>query len=131
MAEPLVGTEGSIEIDGTVVEVMREWSWDPEAKEAELGGFGSPWELPKPTRLKGSGSCKGIYTTGSAGQTAIQAAFINRTRVVLNMAPDDTATPLSINAYIMKLNQTTKFDDANDWSFDYSQWGEPISLPSH
>lgn len=131
MAEPTVGTDGSIEVDGQVVEVMRNWSWDAEAKEAELGGFGSPWELPKPTRLKASGTCEGIYTTGSAGQTAIQAAFVARTRVVLNFDIDGSATPHSINAYIMKINNKAVFDDKNDWSFDYSQWGEPISLPSH
>lgn len=131
MAEPLVGTDGSIEVDGTPVENFRKWDWSPEAKTAELGGFGSSWEVNKPTRLSGKGTCEGVYATGATGQAAIQTAFINRTRVVLNLAPDDSATPLSINAYITSLSTETNFDDANMFKFDYVQDGEPISLPSH
>jgi hypothetical protein len=131
VAVPLTGVDGSIEIDGVAVENMREWSWEPDGNTVSVGGFGTKWDSMKPAVISATGSCSGIFATGAAGQAAVQAAFVAQDQVVLNLATNTGGTPLSINAYINKLTVHPQYDDTVEFSFDYTQDGAPISLPSH
>jgi hypothetical protein len=132
VAVPITGTDGSIEVDSTPVENMQEWSYKPEANIIEgMGGYGSDWDMNAAGLLKGSGSCKGVFATGATGQAALETAFYARQLVVLNLAATSGGTPLSINARIANLQITMPNDDKSEWSFDYTQYGAPISQISH
>jgi hypothetical protein len=132
VAVPITGTDGSIEVDGTPIENMQEWSYEPEANIIDgMGGFGGAWDQNAVGLLKGSGSCKGVFATGAAGQAALEAAFYAKALVVLNLKAVSGGTALSINARIGKLTTTLPNDDKSEWSFDYTQYGAPISYISH
>lgn len=132
VAVPITGTDGSIEVDSTPIENMQEWSYEPEANIIDgMGGFGSSWDMNAAGLLSGSGSCSGVFATGAAGQAALETAFYNRSLVVLNLAATSGGTPLSINARINKLTITMPNDDKSEWSFDFTQYGAPISQISH
>jgi hypothetical protein len=132
VAVPITGTDGSIEVDGTPVENMQEWSYKPEVNIIEgMGGFGSEWDQNAAGLLKGSGSCKGVFATGATGQAAIETAVYTRALVVLNLKAVSGGTAQSINARISNLQITMPNDDKSEWSFDYTQYGAPISYISH
>lgn len=130
MATPLTGVDGVVEIDGTAVENLQEWSWEPDGKTVSVGGFGTKWDTMKPSLISVKGSCKGIWATGASGQLAVQNAFKNQTLVNLTLgatASEHVVQP----AYITKLTSNAKFDDVAGFEFDYVGSGEPTTYPGH
>lgn len=130
MATPLTGVDGVLEIDGTAVENLREWSWEPDGNTVSVGGFGTKWDVMKPAVISVKGSCSGIYATGAAGQLAVQNAFKNQTLINLLLGVNGSDS-MTQPAYITKLTTHAKYDDVIDFSFDYVGSGEPSDYLAH
>lgn len=130
VAVPLTGVDGNVQIAGTVVENLREWSWEPTSTVVKVGGFGTKWEYKKPSVIDAKGTCKGIHVTGGAGQLAVQTAFSAQTEVALTLGA--TATEHVIQpAYITSLKSMAKYDGTTDFEFGWEAAGEPTTYFAH
>lgn len=130
-AEGLTGLDGSVEIGSERVASIREWSWTRESNTVDTGGFGDEYEKPKPSRKRGSGSFRGLWAKDDvAGQGAVEDAFENSTRIVLNLQVE-TGKVYSLNAYITQLETGAQYDGATTFNCNFVQDGAPIDLADH
>jgi hypothetical protein len=132
-AQGLTGRDGSVEINGALIGKLRQWSWDEEASVVDTGGFGSQYEEPAPSRIKGTGSCTGIWARGdAAGQGAVETTLATGTSVNLTLAVSQVAgESYVVPAFVTKIHRGAKYDGEAEFSFDWSQNGAPTTIATH
>ena len=123
VATPLTGLDGTVEIGGTVVASMRSWKLTMATDTQDVGGFGSQWEVQKPSRKSASGSCEGVWASGDAGgQGAIETAFSTAAQVDLSLGVNATLA-YEVEAYITNLEVGAEYDGVTTFNFEFVSGG--------
>ena len=131
VADGLAGLDGSVEIGGTRVASIREWTWTRESSTVDTGGFGDTYEKTKVTRKRGTGSFRGLWAKGdAAGQGAVEDAYENSTLVSLSLQLESGKVYV-IDAYLNQLESGAQYDGATTFNVSFVQYGAPTSMADH
>lgn len=130
MAKGLTGVDGAVNIDSVLIGKIRRWRRTSERTLVDTGGFGDEWEEPQGVRKRATGSVEGVYAIEDAGQGAVETAFADNMMVVLDLQ-HKSGYVTSINAIINNIEEGEDFDGPGTFSFQYAQYGPPLSEAGH